>query len=109
VYFVRSKRRLRSILLFNIYFNFQVKRAIQQTGFRRSKRGFKPKIRGVPVSEIRLKDPEAAQLLDYSKSYNYAEPQDPLFKKEWYLVSTYFIFLLMCNTISTFKQLTILK
>ncbi|XP_076099086.1 neuroendocrine convertase 2-like [Mytilus galloprovincialis] len=62
-----------------------VKRAIQQTGFRRAKRGFQPKIRGVPVSEIRLKDPESAILLDYSKSYSYAEPQDPLFQKEWYL------------------------
>lgn len=65
----------------------KVKRAIQQTGFRRAKRGFQPKIRGVPVSEIRLKDPESAILLDYSKSYSYAEPQDPLFQKEWYLVS----------------------
>ncbi|VDI60990.1 Hypothetical predicted protein, partial [Mytilus galloprovincialis] len=63
-----------------------VKRAIQQTGFRRAKRGFQPKIRGVPVSEIRLKDPESAKLLDYSKSYSYAEPQDPLFQKEWYLM-----------------------
>lgn len=68
---------------------FQVKRAVQQTGYLRVKRGFKPKISGVPVSEIKLK----LQSLDEDKAravnvkIDGKSPTDPLFKKEWYLVS----------------------
>lgn len=70
-------------------FFFQVKRAVQQTGYLRVKRGFKPKISGVPVSEIKLK----LQSLDEDKAravnvkIDGKSPTDPLFKKEWYLVS----------------------
>lgn len=71
------------------YISFQVKRAVQQTGYLRVKRGFKPKITGVPVSEIKLK----LQSLDEDKAravnvkIDGKSPTDPLFKKEWYLVS----------------------
>ncbi|KAK3092259.1 hypothetical protein FSP39_000444 [Pinctada imbricata] len=62
-----------------------VKRAIQQTGYIRTKRGFKP-LKGIPVSEIKLNSPELEKLIDVNIQSH--QPNDPLFKKEWYLKNT---------------------
>ena len=65
---------------------FQVKRAVQQTGFSRTKRGYKP-ITGVPISDLRLNNPDVAKLLDDQKvAAGPKDPTDPLFDKEWFLV-----------------------
>jgi hypothetical protein len=67
---------------------FQVKRAVQQTGYLRVKRGFKPKITGVPVSEIKLKLQSLGNnFKDVNVNVDNKSPTDPLFEKEWYLVS----------------------
>ena len=68
---------------------FQVKRAVQQTGYLRSKRGYKP-LNGVLLSDIKLKSPELVDLLNDEKDYQIPhnlDPTDPLFPKEWFLVS----------------------
>ncbi|KAJ8308813.1 hypothetical protein KUTeg_013687 [Tegillarca granosa] len=64
-----------------------VKRAVQQTGFLRAKRGYKP-LKGVPLSEIRLKAhdlPESLNVKLDTQSSHGKDPTDPLFKKEWFL------------------------
>lgn len=65
-------------------FVFKVKTALQQTGFLRSKRGFKP-LPNIPVSEIKLQDPDITSILNQHKDSKL--PTDPLFPKEWFLVS----------------------
>ena len=70
-------------------FVFQVKRAVQQTGFLRAKRGYKP-LNGVLLSDLQLSSPDLLQLLSDEKDFHIPhanEPSDPLFPKEWYLVS----------------------
>lgn len=82
-----------------MYVNFlfeQVKRAIQQTGYLRTKRGYKP-IQGLPISEIKLTAPDiehyllnndiTAQAPGKQNEKDPKTPNDPLFAKEWYLVS----------------------
>lgn len=82
---IRTKRSIGHTRLLKAH--PKVKRAVQQTGYLRVKRGFKPKITGVPVSEIKLK----LQSLDEDKAravnvkIDGKSPTDPLFKKEWYL------------------------
>ncbi|KAL5008533.1 hypothetical protein ScPMuIL_014114 [Solemya velum] len=72
----------------SIYHNRQlknhplVKTALQQTGFLRSKRGFKP-LPNIPVSEIKLQDPDINSILNQHKDGKL--PTDPLFPKEWFL------------------------
>lgn len=62
---------------------------MQQTGFVRAKRGYKP-LKGVPLSEIRLKAhdlPESLNVKLETHSSHSKDPTDPLFEKEWFLVS----------------------
>lgn len=55
----------------------QVHQAIQQTGYVRSKRGYK-QIRGIP-----FEDPQ-----DHSNKAETGDvPNDPLYPKQWYIVS----------------------
>lgn len=70
-----------------IAFHPQVKRAVQQTGYLRVKRGFKPKVLGRPHSEIKLKLPGLDEGKVSNVNIEQKSPTDPLFKKEWYLVS----------------------
>ena len=70
---------------------FQVKRAVQQLGFVRSKRGFR-QLSGVPLSDLKLSNPELVDLLSDEKDVNVQlmkDPTDPLFDKEWFLVSLF--------------------
>ncbi|XP_033735335.1 neuroendocrine convertase 2-like [Pecten maximus] len=73
-----------------------VKRAVQQLGYVRAKRGFKP-LKGVPVSDIKLTAPDIEHFLlnhdltaqDIQQDGKSAHtPNDPLFAKEWYLKNT---------------------
>lgn len=62
-----------------------VKRAVQQTGFVRSKRGYKP-LKGVLLSDLKLTDPELEKILTEEKDVGISkDPTDPLFDKEWFL------------------------
>ena len=77
--------------------SFQVKRAVQQTGYYRSKRGYKP-LNGVLLSDIQLKSPELVDLLTDENDFqipHHKDPTDPLFVKEWYLVS-FIVFFWLC-------------
>ena len=72
-----------------------MKRAVQQTGFLRAKRGYKP-LNGVLLSDLKLSSPDLVQLLSDETDYllpQSNDPTDPLFPKEWYLVSSFSIFL----------------
>lgn len=53
------------------------------------KRGFKTRITGVPVSEIKLKlqSLNDDNFKDVNVNIDNKSPTDPLFEKEWYLVS----------------------
>ncbi|XP_060062833.1 neuroendocrine convertase 2-like [Ylistrum balloti] len=73
-----------------------VKRAVQQLGYVRAKRGFKP-LKGVPISDIKLTAPDIEHFLlnhdltaeDITEDGSSAQtPNDPLFAKEWYLKNT---------------------
>lgn len=83
----------------------QVKRAIQQIGYRREKRGYKP-LKGVPLSEIKLSKEELATLIDGDDQYDRTnrDPIDPLFAKEWYLVS--FLILLYIQRCAMVKNVS---
>lgn len=62
-----------------------VKRAVQQTGFMRSKRGYKP-LTGVLLSDLKLDSSDLTGLLNDEKDVNIMkDPTDPLFSKEWFL------------------------
>ena len=60
----------------------QIKYAVQQTGFIREKRGFK-QIRGVPIHSEKQDDVQAHK--NNARPSNL--PNDPLYPKEWYIVS----------------------
>lgn len=56
----------------------QVAMAVQQPGFERRKRGYK-QIRGIPVADV----------TDHNnKARTNSVPNDPLYPKQWYIVST---------------------
>ncbi len=60
----------------------QVHSAYQITGFKRTKRGYKPQIRGLPIvgggNDVALHNNEARPN---------SLPNDPLYGKQWYIVS----------------------
>lgn len=67
-----------------------VKRAVQQTGFLRAKRGYRP-LNGVLLSDLQLSSPDLVQLLNDDVDVQIPhklDPTDPLFPKEWYLKNT---------------------
>jgi hypothetical protein len=69
----RNRRRITVKLKIRMV-EFQVKFAVQQTGFNRVKRGFNP---------LRVEN-----LVDFPLDHN--DPTDPYFQYQWYLVSHLF-------------------
>ena len=59
--------------------SFQVEVAVQQPGYLRSKRGYQKQIRGVPIHDVTAHKNNAKPG---------SIPNDPLYSKEWYIVSS---------------------
>ena len=56
---------------------FQIADAVQLTGFQRAKRGYKPLVKSAGSDKANT----------VNRVGDSSDPADPLFKKEWYLVS----------------------
>ena len=52
----------------------------------RTKRGYK-NLKGVLLSDLKLDSPHLVDLLNDEKDVVLKDPTDPLFNKEWFLVS----------------------
>lgn len=59
---------------------FQIADAVQLTGFQRSKRGYRPLYKSATGSKQNYRT-------NTNKDGDSSDPTDPLFRKEWYLVS----------------------
>ena len=74
---------------------FQVKRAIQQLGYLRKKRGMEKQIRGIPIKN--------SPHTNNARTSNL--PNDPLYAKEWYIVSIKLQYLIISHRIKLLARL----
>lgn len=77
--FLDSFSNIKYILFFSIYHTSKIRTAIQQTGFRRVKRGYRPLNTANFISSSNRK---------LTRKQTGQEPSDPYFKYQWYLKNT---------------------